>query len=100
MTSPTVKPNPASTVTSKSLSLLLKPAKRSSITAKSVVAKGIIMKVEKSDQVAIKAIDALKTKTTTKVLEPNSIKRSNQEILLQATANTNAATKAPTSQIM
>ncbi|MBW4453646.1 MAG: hypothetical protein KME55_13570 [Nostoc indistinguendum CM1-VF10] len=86
------------TVKTQNESSFLKPEKRISKSAKSVLAKGMRKRLKNSDQVATKAIDILKNNMTAKVLDPNSTKRSNQEKLFRTTAITIAATKAPTNQ--
>ncbi|BDI19914.1 hypothetical protein ANSO36C_57160 [Nostoc cf. commune SO-36] len=71
ITSPTTKPNTAKIVKIQNESSLLKPDNRISKSAKSVVAKGMRKSLNNIDQVAINAMDILKNKMTTKVLEPN-----------------------------
>lgn len=98
--SPIIKPDPAKNVNVKNESLLSKPAKRISKSANNVVATGMRNKLNNNDQVAIKAIDALKHKITIKVLEPKATNRFSQALLLLTIAIATVAIKAPTNQIM
>ncbi len=104
ISSPKPKPTPAITVKNKNVFSLLKPTKRISTSAKTVVTRGMTMTGKNIDQVTAKATDILRIKLIVKTAnqpeKQNLTKRSNKGLLFQATAKDKTATKAPRSQTM